>query len=329
MLETFFAVLNPMLMLFICIALGFTLTKTKILPSNSGPTIAKLETWVFAPALSFVTMARYCTPKILGENIRLIIISSVFVITAVFIAIALSHLFVREKSPERGIYQYALTFANHGFLGDPLILAVFGEQMLFYYKLFTFPMYIVTYTWGLSVIIPSKEKSNPLKKLLNPPLIALVIGMIVGLLGIGDNLPVFMTSTLDSLKSCMGPLAMILCGITVARFDMKEMLTAKKVYIAAALRLFIIPSCFISALFGIRALLLSSFNYDIGTEVFYLMLVAYAGPLGLNTVVFPEAYGGNPKTGASMAMISHTLCVITIPIVFAILTSLLGAPTIA
>jgi len=250
MLETFFAVLNPTLTLFVCIALGFTLTKTKILPANSGPTIAKLETWMFAPSLSFVTMARYCTPKILGENVRLIIISSVFVIAAVFIAIALSHLFVREKSPERGIFQYALTFANHGFLGDPLILAVFGEEMLFYYKLFTFPMYIVTYTWGLSVIIPTKEKSNPLKKLLNPPLIALCIGMIVGLLGIGDNLPDFMTSTLDSLKSCMGPLAMILCGITVARFDIKEMITAKKVYIAAVLRLLIIPTCFISALFG-------------------------------------------------------------------------------
>ena len=46
--------------------------------------------------------------------------------------------------------------------------------------------------------------------------------------------------------------------------------------------------------------------------------------LGLNTVVFPEAYGGNPETGASMALISHTLCVITIPIMYSVMTLIFG-----
>ena len=39
----------------------------------------------------------------------------------------------------------------------------------------------------------------------------------------------------------------------------------------------------------------------------YLTLIAFGTPLGLNTVVFPAAYGGDTSTGASMAMISHTL----------------------
>lgn len=47
-----------------------------------------------------------------------------------------------------------------------------------------------------------------------------------------------------------------------------------------------------------------------------LALIAVGTPLGLNTVVFPSAYGGDPKTGASMAMISHTLSVITIPLMY-------------
>ena len=53
-----------------------------------------------------------------------------------------------------------------------------------------------------------------------------------------------------------------------------------------------------------------------------MTLFAFGTPLGLNTVVFPAAYGGDTSTGASMAMISHTLCVITIPIMYAIVSAL-------
>ena len=57
----------------------------------------------------------------------------------------------------------------------------------------------------------------------------------------------------------------------------------------------------------------------------YLTLIAFGTPLGLNTVVFPAAYGGDTSTGASMAMISHTLCVITIPLMYALLTAFVSS----
>lgn len=74
------------------------------------------------------------------------------------------------------------------------------------------------------------------------------------------------------------------------------------------LRLLIIPSVFIISL-----LLLS-----IEKEILCFVLMAFAAPIGLNTVVFPAAAGRDTKTGASMAMISHTLSVITIPIMYLI-----------
>ena len=69
------------------------------------------------------------------------------------------------------------------------------------------------------------------------------------------------------------------------------------------------------------------FNIAIDNTAVILLFFAYATPLGLNTIVFPEAYGGDPKTGASMALISHTLCVITIPIMFALISLLFGDNT--
>ena len=55
-----------------------------------------------------------------------------------------------------------------------------------------------------------------------------------------------------------------------------------------------------------------------------MCLFAYATPLGLNTVVFPTAYNKDASTGASMALISHTLCVVTIPLMYALLSLIIA-----
>jgi predicted permease len=124
----------------------------------------------------------------------------------------------------------------------------------------------------------------------------------------------------------MGPVAMLLAGATVARYDLVGMLKNKKVYIATALRLVFIPAFLIAVLFGVGALLDFCLGFSIGRDHLYLCFFAMAAPLGLNTVVFPEAYGGNPETGASMALISHTLCIISIPLLYALMTVVFGVP---
>ena len=327
MIATFLATLTPMLTLFLCIAVGFVAAKTKILPDTASKTMAKMETWIFCPALSFMTMVRFCTVDTIATHGTNVIMASISVACAMAIAIPLSRLFVREKGMERGIYAYALAFANSGYVGDPIVLALFGEEGLAYYKLFCLPLSIVIYTWGISVMTPhSEEKGGAWKRLLNAPTIALIVGIAVGLSGLGEYLPVFVTSSLDTLKACMGPVAMLLAGVTIAKYDFFGMLKKKKVYVASVLRLTILPAVLITVLFGVKTLANTAFGLSIGNDVLFLCFFATAAPLGLNTVVFPEAYGGNPETGASMAMISHTLCVISIPLMYALMVAIFGTP---
>jgi predicted permease len=42
-------------------------------------------------------------------------------------------------------------------------------------------------------------------------------------------------------------------------------------------------------------------------------------PMGLNTVIFPEAYGGDSGTGAQCCFVSQVLGLLTIPGVFALM----------
>ena len=332
MLETFLATINPMLTLFICIVIGFVLSKLKLLPENASKVMAKLETYIFCPALSFYTMARNCTVKNIGNHGINIILFSVVCAVAIAISYLLNGFFVKDKkSYDRGVYLYALAFANIGYVGDPLVLSLFGDLGLSYYKLACLPLSILIYIWGISVLVPKKEgkgKFSALKNIANPPTIALIVGIIVGLLGGGNfimgeegNLNVI-GSTLNNLKNCMGPVAMIIAGCTVAQYKIKPMLTNKKVYIATAFRLILIPALLVPMVFGLKTLMNVCFNLSINNFIVHLAFVALGAPLGLNTVVFPEAYGGDAKTGAGMAMISHTLCVITIPLLYALVAIL-------
>ena len=326
-MSVFIATLSPMLTLFLCIAAGFIFTKTKILPESSGKVMAKMETWIFCPALNFMTMVRYCTVDTISDHAINVTLATFGVLVALAIAIPLSRMFAKKNTDENGIYSYALTFGNSGYMGDPIVLALFGEAALAYYKLYCLPISLVIYTWGISVLTPkSAQNGAAWKRLLNAPTVATVAGMILGLSGLGNHLPDFLIGSMDSLKACMGPVAMLIAGACIARYDLVKMLKKKKVYIATAFRLVVLPILILAALFGAKELLGSLLGIKIGNEVLFLSFFATGTPLGLNTVVFPEAYGGDSETGAGMAMISHTLCIISIPILYSVITAVFGTP---
>ena len=326
-MATFLATLTPMLTLFFCIAVGFVLFKTKILPGSTSQAIAKMETWIFCPALNFTTMAYFCTVDSIGEHLINIILSSLGVLLAVGISIFLARFFVKEKGPERGVYHYALAFANSGYMGDPIVLALFGNVGLAFFKLYCLPVQLMIYSWGISVMTPAGEKKvGAWRRLINAPTVAMLLGIAVGLSGVGKYIPAFLTNSLDTLKVCMGPVAMLLAGVTIAKYDFLSMLKNKGVYIATALRLTLLPAIIVSFTLGLKTLANAALGLNIGNDVLFLTFFATAPALGLNTVIFPEAYGGNPETGASMAMISHTLCVITIPLLYALMVTLFGVP---
>ncbi len=311
MLPVFTATLSPMLMMFACMVIGFVLNKRKLCPDNTTTVLSKLETYVLWPALTLKTFSEYCTVESLSQNYKLVLYCLLSIAIAIALAYVLSPLF-EKKGYNRNVYKYALTFGNFGFMGNAIVPAILGDEALFQYMLFTLPLNVAVNTWGLAILIPQKKKkSNPLKSLLNPPMVAVAIGAVLGLTGASRYVPAFATQTMSALGNCMGPVAMVLTGFVIGNYTFKTLLSDKKVYIASILRLFVFPAAFI--------LLLKLLGAD--RVALTMCLFGFATPLGLNTVVFPAAYGGDPSTGASMAMISHTACVVTIPVMYALLTN--------
>ena len=308
-MDIFLLTLQQLMMMASLMVAGFLLRKKNIVPENTGIALSKLETYIFVPALSITNQLNNCTVETFVNNSKLILYGAVITAVAIPLGIVLARLFVRKNSYTRNVYQYGLTFSNYGFIGNFIILGVWGDLMFYKYTMFTFILAIACSSWGLYMLIPKGQASlwkNLKKGLTAPPMIALFFGIICGLLNLKPYFPSFVLSALDNASKCMGPAAMLLSGMVIAGYNIKELIANKKVYILALVRLILIPSAFL--------IVLKLLN--ISEEIMILLLVAFASPLGMNTIVYPAAYGGETKTGASMTMISSALCVITLPIMY-------------
>lgn len=305
--------------MFILIIAGYILRKMNILPEGSDKILSKLETYLLCPALSLSNQIANCTLSTFTDNAPLMLYGLGFILVAIIISYPLSRPFAKgwkdsdEILYQRQIYKYALVFCNYGYVGNFLVLGIWGDEVFFKYSMFTFLLGLMCYAWGIGILVPKGEHNSTLsnlrKGLLNPPFVALVIGMVLGITGLGKYVPDFAMTSLKNAGNCMGPVAMILAGVVMGGYNFKELITMKKVYITTLLRLIILP-----ALFVIPVKLLG-----FGDDVILFTFIAFAMPIGMNTIIYPATYGGDTKTGASMTMVSSVFSVITIPLMYLLL----------
>ena len=321
-MEMFNMTLRQMLTMFAFILVGYVLRKLCILPKDSGVTMARLETYLFVPALTIYSMATQCTVATFRENSRLILYGGICIAAILLLAIPISCFFVPKpknsaEDYQRSIYRYGMSFANAGFMGNFIILGVFGEEMFFKYQMFGLVVTILCYSYGLYLLIP-KERSDGLwhnikKGLTAAPMIATFVGIALGLLDLSRFLPPFLVTMMNNAGSCQGPVAMVLAGFVIAGFPLREILVNKKVYVATFFRMIVIPGAVCLALHAL----------GVSKEIMTLALIYFGTPLGLNSIVYPETYGGDVKTGASMASISHALSVVIIPLMYLLFIEIL------
>ena len=305
-MQVFTATLNQMLVLFIFMALGFFLNKKRLLPLDDSVVLSKLETYAFVPCLVFSVFYKYCTVENFKQKWTYMLYGAAVLAVSLPIGIVLAKFFAKDGYLKK-IYTYSFAVVNFSFMGNAVVLGVFGERVLFDYMIFTLPLNLYVYSIGTASLIPTEKGGKiSVKTFVNPIFIALILGAVCGLLSV--PLPKFITTAISSAGACMSPLAMLLTGFVIGEYNLKTLASDKKVYLASVIRLIILPSAFMAVLLLLKT----------DKDIIRVALCATAMPLGLNTVVFPAAYGGDTTPGAGMALVSHLISVITIPVMFSI-----------
>ena len=306
-MTVFFSTLNQTAFLFLLIAIGFLLAKRKVLPDTAAKTLARLENFVFVPCLILGTFLEHFNVERLSEYATLLGISTAINLVVIPLAILVAKWLGKGKY-EKNIFTYGLVFSNFGFMGNAVVSALFPEMFLDY-LIFTLPLWFLIYLWGVpSLLISDAEAKQTLKTrlkaLVNPMFIAMLVGMVLGLLRV--PMPAFVGTSIASLGSCMSPVAMLLTGVTVSSISFRETFRTARIWGISLVRLFVFP----------LLLILCAKVIPFGEVAYVCGICSLAMPLGLNTIVIPSAYGKDTRVAAGMAIISHLLSCVSIPLIF-------------
>lgn len=315
MLTAFLTTLEQMARIMLFLVLGFGLNRLHILPKGAGAGISRLSTMIFLPAmLIYNNMTEFQLADV-GAYSRLVLTGCLLWTIVTVISMPVTKKLSGGDPLERGVYLYGLSFSNTGAVGMPLVLALLGTTGLFQLNLFLLMFNIMTYAWGVNLFLDT-ERKNPVKRffvhMLNPVFISMMIGLLLGALDATVWMPALVTDFIGDLGTCFVPVSLLLSGYTIADYPLREMFHLPKSYIFTLLRLVVYPllALLLVKLLG-GSLLMAT-----------LAVFAFAGPSGMNVVVFPASYGRDCRTGASIVLLSSVCSIITIPLLYALVQML-------
>ena len=191
----------------------------------------------------------------ISERYPLIVVSVIVLVSLMVLnAVVIPRIIKTGGTYRQHVLQYSLTVANFGYMGYALIQGAYGDLMLLNAQVFALPMSIYTSTEGYRLLTNSGKVS--LKKLISPMIVAIFIGCILGLTGI--QMPRVLADVVSKGSACMGPISMLLAGITVSDYPLDHILKDKQAYVVSFLRLLVIPLvlCLILSRFCPRVIVL-------------------------------------------------------------------------
>ena len=317
MLTTFLTALAQMFRIMFFLFLGFMFNRLHLVPRTAEPVLSRFVTLLFLPSLTLYSNIVECKITSLGQYSQWVLIGAALWLLLTLVGIVITRWFSKGDPLLQGVYRYAFSIPNGGAVSTPLVLAFYGTAGLFQYSLFTFVSGVMTYAWGVPQMQPVREKMTLrrfLKNFFNLNFICMLIGMTLGVLGAGNWMPKIVINIFSELGSCYVTLALILTGFSIANYPFSEVFGHLRVYIYTILRLIVFPLIVLVILYLFKAPLMLAI----------IAALFFAGPCGMNVVVFPAAYGQDCKEGASMVLISSMCSVLTIPVIYALVQRVFG-----
>lgn len=296
--------LQQMIVLFILMGVGYLCYRREIITDEVSKKLSAIVVNIANPAL--VLSACMGENKIQGRELLMIAVIVIAVyVTLLLLALVIPRL-LRVEQKSRGTYQAMTVFSNIGFMGFPVIAALYGNEALLYASVFTIPYNVLIYTYGVAAMAKEKDKikgSFSLKKIFNIGVIACIITIVVYLLRI--PVPQFISTTTTNLSNLTAPLSMMVIGASLATIDLRKLFTDGKLLLFSAIKLLLIPI--------VGVLIIRQFvNNDIICGVCMVML---ATPVGSMTAMMAQQYDGDYEMASKGVALTTILSVITMPIV--------------
>lgn len=202
-----------------------------------------------------------------------------------------------------GMRTFALTAGcqNFGFTAVPVAQILWGAASLA--PTFIHNIGIEGALWSVGVMMMGGEHGFSWRRLINGPIIAVVVGLIITALGWSDHATGAWRTAMSMIGVGAFPLAIFITGCTIMDLVTDERPSWKVALGAAVVRLVLAP-----------AMILTAAKYlPIGIELKKVLVVQAAMPAGLTSILIAKMYGGRPAIAVQVVIATTVLSLLTLP----------------
>ncbi len=299
--------INVMLILFLLMFIGFICGKLGVLTDTAGKTISSVVVNIATPAM-ILDSAIQNAGSIEGRSLLVTFLLSLLMFAVMMLLAHFIPIILRAPKNEYGAFRAMTTFSNIGFMGFPLVSALYGSKALLLAAVFQIPYNVLIYTYGIAVLAPDYYRNNnsvkgTIKKIFNVGVVVCIISIIVYLAQI--PMPSAIAETASYLSKLTAPLSMIVIGDSLCRMNLKSLFTNGRLMIFSVIKLLIIP------IVGMFLINMMGLSYEL-TGVCMVMISV---PVGSMTAMLAREYEGNWQLPTAGVGLSTILSVLTIPLV--------------
>ena len=220
-------------------------------------------------------------------------------------------------APRRGVFINVMTFTNCVLVGFPIIISLFGEEAaavgMVYYMVNT----ICFWTIGVQLLREDGGQKSSLfskaglKKLLSPPLLGFLLGVVLVILGL--SLPAVLANPVSQLGGCATPMAMRFVGCILRDADWSKLKISRDLLLVLLFRFIVCPALMLGVVYVMPLPALNK-------QVFFLLS---SMPAMTQLSVMSKESGSDVEFASLLIAVTTVLSIFMIPVYAWIVTLVL------
>lgn len=299
--------IEKMALLVMLLALGYLCARLKLVGPEFNKGLSKLVINVFLAGMILSSVINKKLEMTGGDVAFGLLMMTLSMLICVGIG-WLSPTLLRIKDGDKGMYRILAAFMNNGFVGFPLVAAVYGENAVFFASLSNIPFNLLLYTAGVMLLQKGDKNTKfSIKSVINVPIVATLIAVVIFIFEI--PMPKLVDDVADTLSAATVPLSMMCVGLSLGSVSLKEALMQPRLYGISLVRLLICPL----AVWLVLRIFITN-PVILGTIV-----ILSACPSAIICTILGIQYGRDGVESSEAIFISTMLSMITIPLLISVL----------
>lgn len=299
--------LSHMFVFFLVFAAGFVSSRFKVIREDSLPALAQVITKVLLPCMIFYSTYANCERQTIIDNWEMVLLAAFFYALISLVTFLLAKALRIEHDKDR-VFQLCFIFGNTGFVGIPLLAAVFPDAGLVYMMMFSIIDQLVFWTYGIWLSTARCHDHGRIhvnwRSFVSPNTVSIVLVLIF----VMADIPIFepIQLGLSTISSATTGMCMLYLGALAGFSKVLLVLKRPELYVGIAVKMIVLP-----VLIGHLILMTGFFPEQM------VLALAIIMALPVMTVV-PMVVANNGKEyeyATGITVVTLVVSIVTIPLV--------------